>query len=187
MKKLVITLALAASVPAWAASPRESLIQETVFPSFAPDPAVTALDAPLPGAPVSSGFGWRQHPVLNLRRFHNGVDYAAALGTPVHAADDGVVEQIGRHPDYGLYLRIRHSNRLETGYAHLHGIARGLRVGSTVHRGEVVASVGETGWATGPHLFYEVFVDGQRVDPQPAAPQTAERDGDDRGAGGISH
>jgi murein DD-endopeptidase MepM/ murein hydrolase activator NlpD len=186
VKNKVLTLALALAAPAWAASPRESIIDQTVFPVHAPDPAVAILGEPLPHAPISSGFGWRLHPVLNLRRFHNGVDYAAAFGTPVYATDDGVVEEIVRRDDYGLYLRIRHSDRVETGYAHLARVARGLRIGSPVARGEVVAGVGDSGWATGPHLFYEVFLDGARIDPVAAQPvRTA--DAGEQGGGALAH
>jgi murein DD-endopeptidase MepM/ murein hydrolase activator NlpD len=91
--------------------------------------------------------------------------YGAPEGTPVHAAEDGVVESMGRRGHYGLYLRIRHCSTVETAYAHLAGFAPGLHVGSVVSRGEVIASVGHTGWATGSHLYYEVIVDGRRVDP----------------------
>jgi murein DD-endopeptidase MepM/ murein hydrolase activator NlpD len=120
---------------------------------------------PLPGAPVTSPWGWRIHPILKVRRFHKGVDFGAPEGTPVHAAGDGYVEDIGRRGNYGLYIRIRDSARLETAYAHLSGFAAGLHRGSLVHGGDVIARVGETGWATGPHLYFEVLIDGQQVDP----------------------
>jgi murein DD-endopeptidase MepM/ murein hydrolase activator NlpD len=184
--RTVLIFVLACSAPAWAAAPRESIIDKSVFPVHAAEPAVAALGEPLPGAPVSSGYGWRLHPILNFRRFHKGVDYAAALGTPVHAADDGMIEQIVRRDDYGLYLRIRHSGRVETGYAHLAGVARGLRVGSAVHRGQVVARVGASGWATGPHLFYEVFLDGERVNPE-AGLATEVADNGEQGGGALAH
>ena len=181
---LIFALAYAFAAPASAAASRDSIFDQAVFPAHASDPATWTLSLPVPGAPISSGYGWRFHPVLNLRRFHNGVDYAAALGTPVHATEDGVIEQIGRHLDYGLYLRIRHSGRVETGYAHLNSVARGLRVGSHVQRGQVVAGVGDSGWATGPHLFYEVFLDGSRVDPEPTAEVT---EGPEQGGGALAH
>jgi murein DD-endopeptidase MepM/ murein hydrolase activator NlpD len=114
---------------------------------------------------VTSPFGWRVHPILKRRRFHKGVDFGAPEGTPVHAAEDGVVEAIGRRGHYGLYLRIRHSGTVETAYAHMASFAPELKPGTVVHRDEVIGAVGRTGWATGPHLYYEVIVDGRRIDP----------------------
>jgi murein DD-endopeptidase MepM/ murein hydrolase activator NlpD len=136
----------------------------------APSPArpsthLVTLEAPVEDGRVTSPYGWRLHPILKRRRFHKGVDFGAPEGTPVRAAEDGVVEAIGRRGHYGLYLRIRHCASVETAYAHLARFAPGLHPGSTVHRGEVIAAVGRTGWATGPHLYYEVIVDGRRVDP----------------------
>ncbi len=127
---------------------------------------MVALWQPLPGARISSPFGWRVHPVLHTRRFHKGVDYEAALGTPVIAAADGVVEDFGRRGNYGNYIRLRHSNRLETAYAHLSAFSATLTVGMTVHRGDVIGYVGMTGIATGPHLYYELLVDGRQIDPE---------------------
>jgi len=124
-----------------------------------------ALNAPIPGARVTSPFGWRIHPILKVRRFHKGVDYAAPVGTPVHAAGDGVVESMGRERRFGWVLRIRHNGVIETAYSHLARFAPGLRVGSEVNAGEIIGTVGHSGWATGPHLDYEVIVDGRSVDP----------------------
>ncbi len=139
-------------------------------------PAVmVSLWQPLPGARISSPFGWRVHPVLHTRRFHKGVDYEAALGTPVNAAADGFVEDIGRRGNYGNYIRIRHSGRLETAYAHLSGFAPTLDVGSLVHRGDIIGYVGMTGVATGPHLYYELLVDGRQIDPESMALKVATR------------
>jgi murein DD-endopeptidase MepM/ murein hydrolase activator NlpD len=123
------------------------------------------LEAPVEDGRVTSPYGWRIHPILKRRRFHRGVDFGAPEGTPVHAAEDGVIEAIGRRGHYGLYLRIRHCATVETSYAHLSSFAPGLRPGSAVSRGQVIAEVGRTGWATGPHLFYEVIVDGHPVNP----------------------
>lgn len=132
--------------------------------AFAPADAID-LAEPVPGARISSPFGWRIHPILKVPRFHNGVDYAAPLGTPVRAAASGVIEAIGRRRDYGLFVRIRHSGIVETAYSHLARFVAGLRPGSTVRRGQVIAEVGRSGWATGPHLFYEVIINGSPVDP----------------------
>ena len=130
-------------------------------------PAVAfSLLQPLPGARISSPFGWRVHPVFHTRRFHKGVDYEAALGTPVIAAADGIVEDVGRRGSYGNYIRIRHSARLETAYAHLSAFAARLAVGVQIYRGDVIGYVGMTGVATGPHLYYELLVDGRQIDPE---------------------
>lgn len=130
-----------------------------------PELAGLLLSQPLPGAEISSGYGWRVHPILKRRRFHEGVDFRAPRGTPIQAAADGVVEEVSKRGHYGLYLRIRHSDRVQTAYAHMAQFAEGLRAGDFVHRGQVIATVGTSGWATGPHLYYEVIVDGNRIDP----------------------
>lgn len=126
---------------------------------------LTPLTQPVPNSRMTSGFGWRIHPVLLRRRFHNGVDFAAPLGTPVLAAEDGTIELIGRRGHYGEYIRMRHADPLETGYAHLSGYATGLRPGSQVSKGQVIGYIGETGWSTGPHLFFEVYLAGHRINP----------------------
>jgi len=131
----------------------------------APGTRLVALETPVEEGRITSPFGWRVHPILKRRRFHQGVDFGAPEGTPVHAAADGVVEEIGRRGHYGLYLRIRHSGTVETAYAHLASFAPGLAAGAAVHRDEVIGAVGRTGWATGPHLYYELIVGGRRVDP----------------------
>jgi murein DD-endopeptidase MepM/ murein hydrolase activator NlpD len=128
--------------------------------------AMVALWDPLPGAKISSPFGWRIHPVFHTRLFHKGVDYEAHAGTPVMAVADGVVEDVGRRGNYGNYILIRHSGRLETAYAHLAGFAATVSAGTSVRRGEVIGYVGMTGVATGPHLYYEVIVDGRQIDPE---------------------
>ncbi len=96
-------------------------------------------------------------------------------GTPVMAAADGVVEDVGRRGNYGNYILVRHSGRLETAYAHLAGFAPVVAAGTPVHRGDVIGYVGMTGVATGPHLYYEVIVDGRQIDPEGAALKQATR------------
>ena len=128
--------------------------------------AMVALWDPLPGARISSPFGWRIHPVFHTRLFHKGVDYEAHAGTPVVAAADGVVEDVGWRGNYGNYILIRHSGRLETAYAHLAGFAPVTAPGTHVRRGELIGYVGMTGVATGPPLYYEVIVDGRQIDPE---------------------
>jgi murein DD-endopeptidase MepM/ murein hydrolase activator NlpD len=123
------------------------------------------LRTPVQGARITSPFGMRLHPILGFSRMHQGVDFGAPSGAPVLAAGDGVVEQAGWSGGYGRWLKIRHSARLETGYAHLSGWAAGIVPGARVRQGQVVAFVGATGLATGPHLHYEVFENGVRIDP----------------------
>lgn len=123
------------------------------------------LLSPMPRHTVNSGFGWRVHPVLKRTRFHAGIDFRAPAGTPVLASGDGVVEKISRHRDRGLYVLVRHGERVQTGYAHLSGLAAGLAVGQAIRAGETIAYVGRSGRATGAHLDFEVFLDGRRVDP----------------------
>ena len=133
---------------------------------------VTLIDlaSPVQNAKITSGFGWRTHPLYGDRRFHKGVDFAAPEGTAVHAADDGVVEEIGWRGNYGQYIRIRHRAGVSTHYAHLSAFGPGLREGARVKRGQVIGRIGETGAATGPHLDYGVIVGDEHVDPLRAPP-----------------
>lgn len=117
------------------------------------------------GFRVSSSFGFRRHPIAGYRRMHQGIDFAAGMGTPVIAPADGVVVEARRWGGYGNWLRIRHSNGLESGYGHLSRYASGVRAGQRVRQGQVVAYVGSTGASTGPHLHYEIWRRGQRINP----------------------
>lgn len=119
---------------------------------------------PVPGARVSSNYGWRTHPILRFLKLHTGTDYAAASGTPVHAAADGVIEYAGRKGGYGNFIRLNMGGGLATGYAHLSGFA--VSPGQRVGRGQVIGYVGSTGMSTGPHLHYEMYRNGNRVDPR---------------------
>lgn len=125
------------------------------------------LRVPLQFRRVSSPFSaGRYHPILGRMRRHEGVDYAAAAGTPVMAAGDGVVTRAGRAGGYGNLIEIRHDNGMVTRYAHLRGFARNIRRGSHVSQGERVGFVGQTGLATGPHLHFEVRVGGVARNPR---------------------
>ncbi|MBX6324143.1 MAG: M23 family metallopeptidase [Rhodospirillaceae bacterium] len=124
------------------------------------------LRTPIDGAEITSGFGMREHPILGFTRMHKGIDFGAPAGTPIYAAGDGTVVALGRRGGYGNYVRIRHNARYATAYAHASRFAKGLAVGSRVRQGQIVAYVGTTGRSTGPHLHYEVLVDGRQVDPQ---------------------
>jgi murein DD-endopeptidase MepM/ murein hydrolase activator NlpD len=125
------------------------------------------LRAPVEFTRVSSVFNpHRLHPILNLIRGHMGTDYAAPVGTPVHAAGDGRVSFEGVRGGYGNAILLSHSNEVSTLYGHLSRFARGIRLGSHVQQGEVIGYVGMTGLATGPHLHYEYLVNGLHKDPQ---------------------
>ena len=126
------------------------------------------LRAPLEFRRISSIFGMREHPILGGMRQHKGTDYAAARGTPVRAIGDGVVVREGWGNGYGNVLEIRHPNGFVTRYGHLSRFASNVRVGAHVSIGQVVAFVGSTGLATGPHLHFEVLVNGQQRDPRVA-------------------
>ncbi|MGH8542035.1 MAG: OapA family protein [Stenotrophobium sp.] len=115
---------------------------------------------------ISSGFNLhRRHPILNTIRAHKGVDYAAPIGTPVKATADGHIEFIGVMHGFGNMIKLRHGRQYETFYGHLSRFRRGLREGSRVRQGEVIAYVGMTGLATGPHLHYEFRVNGVPKNP----------------------
>jgi murein DD-endopeptidase MepM/ murein hydrolase activator NlpD len=133
-------------------------------PAAAPAP-IGPYSAPLDVLRVTSSFGWRRHPILGFTRMHQGVDLAAPVGTPVLAAADGVVTEANRDGGYGNVLRLRHAGGWSTGYAHLSAFAPDIAPGAPVTRGEVIGFVGQTGLATGPHLHYEVSLDGVKLDP----------------------
>jgi murein DD-endopeptidase MepM/ murein hydrolase activator NlpD len=133
------------------------------------------LRAPLEFTRVSSGFNSaRKHPILNLIRAHKGVDYAAPIGTPVRAAGDGRIAYVGPKGGYGNFVEIDHSRSIVTVYGHLSRFAKGLRVGQHVTQGTVIAYVGMTGLATGPHLHYEYRVNGVFKNPQTVSLPNAE-------------
>jgi murein DD-endopeptidase MepM/ murein hydrolase activator NlpD len=125
------------------------------------------LRAPVEFTRISSVFNpHRLHPILNLIRGHMGTDYAAPIGTPVHAAGDGRVSFKGQRGGYGSAVVLAHSNSVSTLYGHMSRFAKGIRVGSHVQQGEVIGYVGMTGLATGPHLHYEYLMNGVHKDPQ---------------------
>ena len=114
---------------------------------------------------VSSSFGFRTHPISGYKKMHQGIDFAAGTGTPVVAPADGVVVEARRWGGYGNWLRIRHNNGLESGYGHLSRYGSGIRAGQRVSQGQIVAYVGSTGASTGPHLHYELWRGGRRINP----------------------
>ncbi len=113
----------------------------------------------------TSPFGWRTHPLLHIKEFHSGVDWAAPVGTPIFAAGNGTIEEIGPKGGYGKYVRIRHADGYETAYGHMTAFARGLDVGSRVRQGQVIGFVGSTGLSTGSHVHFEIHINDRFVDP----------------------
>ena len=138
---------------------------------------------PLDNMHLTSGYGMRNHPVLGGRRQHNGVDLAAPHGTPVYATADGRVGMAQWYSSYGNYVQIEHGGALQTRYAHLSSYT--VQEGEMVRKGDLIGYVGSTGRSTGPHLHYEVRVDGIAVDPTPyMTPQFASLDQVEGGQGG---
>ncbi|MHC8507882.1 MAG: peptidoglycan DD-metalloendopeptidase family protein [Rhodospirillales bacterium] len=121
------------------------------------------MRTPIDGARLSSGYGKRKHPILGYTKMHRGVDFAAPRGTPIYAAGDGRVEYAGRKGAYGKYIRIRHNGQYATAYGHLSRIQ--VKSGQYVRQGAVIGRVGTTGRSTGPHLHYEIMVDGRQQNP----------------------
>lgn len=113
----------------------------------------------------TSGFGFRVHPLLRIRKMHTGIDWSCAPGTPILSAGNGVIEEIGTKGSYGNYIRIRHPNGYQTAYAHQTAFAPGLQVGSKVTQGQIIGYVGTTGLSSGPHLHFEVLINDNFVDP----------------------
>ena len=120
---------------------------------------------PVRGGRFTSGFGERRHPLLKIMRMHTGVDWAAPAGTPILAAGDGTVEQIGGKGGYGNYVRIRHANGYTTAYGHMSRYADGVAPGVAVKQGQIIGYVGSTGMSTGPHCHFEVLVNNNFVNP----------------------
>jgi murein DD-endopeptidase MepM/ murein hydrolase activator NlpD len=118
--------------------------------------------APVSGR-ISSSYGRRRHPILGYTRMHAGIDYAAPTGTPIRAVTDGTVQFAGRHGGHGNYVKLSHGGGIGTGYGHMSRIA--VRSGQRVSRGQVIGYVGSTGLSTGPHLHYELYRNGQTVNP----------------------
>jgi murein DD-endopeptidase MepM/ murein hydrolase activator NlpD len=120
---------------------------------------------PVNNAVMRSGFGGRRHPILGYVKMHTGVDWATAYGTPIFASGNGVLEKVGLEGGYGKYIRIKHNNGYETAYGHMSAFAKGMEVGKRVRQGQVIGFVGSTGLSTGPHVHYEILVNGRFVDP----------------------
>jgi murein DD-endopeptidase MepM/ murein hydrolase activator NlpD len=120
---------------------------------------------PVPIGIMRSGFGERNHPLLHYMKSHTGVDWAAPFGTPIFAAGNGVIDEIGLKGGYGKYVRVRHANGYQSAYGHMTAFARGLNVGSHVRQGQIIGFVGSTGLSTGSHVHYEILINDRFVDP----------------------
>lgn len=123
------------------------------------------LKSPLEFSRISSGFSVRKHPISGLWKAHKGVDFAAAIGTPIRASGDGVIDFAGTQRGYGNVVVIKHWSKYSTAYAHMSRFATNIRKGTKVSQGQVIGYVGMTGWSTGPHLHYEFRVNNEARDP----------------------
>ncbi|HEY4316317.1 MAG TPA: peptidoglycan DD-metalloendopeptidase family protein [Herbaspirillum sp.] len=123
------------------------------------------LKSPLAFTRISSGFSMRMHPILGIWKQHTGVDFAAPTGTPIRASGDGVIDFVGQQTGYGNVIAIKHWGNYSTLYGHMSRFAAGVHKGEKVSQGEVIGYVGQTGWATGPHLHYEFRISNKPRDP----------------------
>ncbi len=134
-------------------------------PSYRPSTVSIPSRNPLSGAALTSGYGMRIHPVLGGRRAHKGVDLAQPTGTPVYATADGVIGKAEWFSSYGLYISMEHGGNIQTRYGHLSRL--NVAAGQKVQKGDLIGYVGSTGRSTGPHLHYEVRINGLAVNPVP--------------------
>ena len=124
------------------------------------------MKTPINGARLSSPFGMRKHPIDGFNKMHRGTDFAAPMGTPIMASGDGVIKKAGWCGGGGNCVKIRHNSTYQTIYAHMSKFARGIKTGVRVKQGQTIGYVGSTGKSTGPHLHYEVIVNGKKVNSQ---------------------
>ena len=124
------------------------------------------MKTPINGARLSSPFGMRKHPIDGYNKMHRGTDFAAPTGTPIMASGNGVIEKAGWCGGGGNCVKIRHNSTYQTIYAHMSKFARGIKRGVRVKQGQTIGYVGSTGKSTGPHLHYEVIVNGKKVNSQ---------------------
>jgi len=124
------------------------------------------MKTPINGARLSSSFGKRKHPILGYNKLHTGTDFAAPSGTPIMASGSGTVTRAKWCGGGGNCIKIKHNSTYETIYAHMKSFAKGMKIGRKVRQGEVIGYVGSTGMSTGPHLHYEVIINGKKVNSQ---------------------
>jgi murein DD-endopeptidase MepM/ murein hydrolase activator NlpD len=133
------------------------------------------LRTPVNGARISSGFGYRKHPILGYTKLHKGIDFAAPYGTPVYAAGSGTIQYAGWFSSFGKYVKIAHNSSYKTAYAHLSKIPSSIKKGRRVKQGDVIGYVGSTGRSTGPHLHYEVHKGSKAINPKKVKIQPQKR------------
>ena len=124
------------------------------------------MKTPINGARLSSSFGMRKHPIDGYNKMHRGTDFAAPKGTPIMASGNGIIKKAGWCGGGGNCVKIKHNSTYETVYAHMSKFARGIKKGVRVKQGQTIGYVGSTGKSTGPHLHYEVIVNGKKVNSQ---------------------
>ena len=124
------------------------------------------MKTPINGARLSSAFGMRKHPIDGFNKMHRGTDFAAPMGTPIMASGSGVIKKARWCGGGGNCIKIKHNSTYETIYAHMKSFARGIKEGKRVKQGQIIGYVGSTGKSTGPHLHYEVVVNGKKVNSQ---------------------
>ena len=124
------------------------------------------MKTPINGARLSSPFGMRKHPIDGFNKMHRGTDFAAPMGTPIMASGDGVVKKAGWCGGGGNCVVLKHNSTYQTVYAHMSKFAKGVRKGLRVKQGQIIGYVGSTGKSTGPHLHYEVIVNGKKINSQ---------------------
>ena len=124
------------------------------------------MKTPINGARLSSSFGMRKHPIDGFNKMHRGTDFAAPQGTPIMASGNGIIKKSGWCGGGGNCIKIRHNSTYETIYAHMSKFARGIKTGVRVKQGQTIGYVGSTGKSTGPHLHYEVIINGKKVNSQ---------------------
>ena len=164
---------------------RELFSRWTALDTAGPDPFATDITTtfpqpisvpsrnPLNAGRISSDYGMRKHPILRRRKRHKGIDLAAPRGTPVYATADGAVSRADRSRSYGLVVYLEHGADLQTRYAHMSKLL--VADGQDVKKGDLIGYVGSTGRSTGPHLHYEVRVDGVAVNPIPYMKETTQQ------------
>ena len=124
------------------------------------------MKTPINGARLSSPFGMRKHPIDGFNKMHRGTDFAAPMGTPIMASGDGIVKKAGWCGGGGNCVKIKHNSTYQTVYAHMSKFAKNIKSGVRVKQGQIIGFVGSTGKSTGPHLHYEVIVNGKKINSQ---------------------